>query len=372
MIVKNEAHCIERCLNSCKPLIDYICINDNGSTDNTVEKIISWSGKNNIPCIILDNSWVSFDVNRSLVLEFLYTKEMIDYVLMIDADEVLVFQAGLNIEKLKESLTCDLYDVEARLGGVVYARPQFSSNKRKFSYIGVVHEIIKPLEEVRSRETIKGFFNYPIQDSARNKDPEKYRKDADAIREAIKHTTDPSLLSRYTFYLAQCCKDSGQLNEAVEVYLTVPDFQGWTEEKYLSLLTAGRLMKNEQVTRKDSLNCFFRALDYSIDRAEALYEIMVVLKGENRFYAAYIFGKEALKKTKKVDALFLENWIYDYSLAYEMSIIAWYANDKELAKRLTEESAANLACPQNFRDQAKENLKFYPQSAPTPAPSAGT
>ena len=39
MIVKNESHIIERCLNSVKDIVNTIVISDTGSTDNTVELI---------------------------------------------------------------------------------------------------------------------------------------------------------------------------------------------------------------------------------------------------------------------------------------------------------------------------------------------
>ncbi len=36
-IVKDEAHVIERMLNSIKTIVDGICIVDTGSTDNTID-----------------------------------------------------------------------------------------------------------------------------------------------------------------------------------------------------------------------------------------------------------------------------------------------------------------------------------------------
>ena len=44
MIVKDEEHCIERCLESVAPFIDRYDITDTGSTDKTKEKIKNFLG----------------------------------------------------------------------------------------------------------------------------------------------------------------------------------------------------------------------------------------------------------------------------------------------------------------------------------------
>lgn len=384
MIVKNEAHCIERCLDSVKPLIDFVCINDNGSTDGTQDKLIEWAEKNNVPVVILNNPWVSFDVNRSLVLHSIYEGwKDVDYVLMIDADEVIVFEAGFNPQAFKESLVHDIYDITTKLGGTVYHRPQLTSNKKKFSYRGVVHEFLQPLEPTEGRATAQGFFNMPIQDSARNKDPEKFKKDAEALKRAYDEETDPFLKSRYCFYLAQCYKDSGETYSAIYTYLDRAKLEFWSEERYISLLQAARLMRGARNDKEkvfedeDILGCLIKAIDYSPLRAEALYEAMITCRDMGKMHAAYVFGKNAFDKcyysTNKLNdiwhgvaqkdkpggTLFLESWIYDWSLAYELSIIAYYANDKRLAKMLTLYTIDNNACPQHLRAQSKENLKFY-------------
>src|SRR5258708_7311441 len=42
MIVKNESKVITRCLGSVRPLVDYVMIEDTGSTDGTQQLITDW------------------------------------------------------------------------------------------------------------------------------------------------------------------------------------------------------------------------------------------------------------------------------------------------------------------------------------------
>jgi glycosyltransferase involved in cell wall biosynthesis len=68
MIVKNESHVIERCLNSVKSLIDYVFIVDTGSTDNTIEVINNWLTTNSIIGQVISEEWKNFSHNRSFAL----------------------------------------------------------------------------------------------------------------------------------------------------------------------------------------------------------------------------------------------------------------------------------------------------------------
>ena len=64
MIVKNESKIIERCLNSVKPLIDYVCIIDTGSTDDTVDVINNWMKSNGVDGQVVFEPWKDFAYNR--------------------------------------------------------------------------------------------------------------------------------------------------------------------------------------------------------------------------------------------------------------------------------------------------------------------
>src|SRR5690349_17931033 len=87
MIVKNEAGVIVRCLESARPLIDYVSICDTGSTDGTQQIIRDWLEANGIAGQVLQRPWVNFAANRTESLEALRHVRDVDYALTIDADE---------------------------------------------------------------------------------------------------------------------------------------------------------------------------------------------------------------------------------------------------------------------------------------------
>lgn len=128
MIVKDEAPVIVRCLQSVRPLLDYVLIEDTGSTDGTQELIREWLAAENLP----DRPWSDFGTNRSSALEALRQRREIEYALVMDADDVLVFASDFNTTAFKGALAADLYSLPIRLGPIRYQRPQLCSNRLPF------------------------------------------------------------------------------------------------------------------------------------------------------------------------------------------------------------------------------------------------
>src|SRR5690606_19196219 len=88
MIVKNEARVIERCLRSVRPFITTWVIVDTGSTDGTQDLIGRLLA--DVPGELHERPWVNFGHNRSEALAL--ARDKADYILLIDADEVLEYQ----------------------------------------------------------------------------------------------------------------------------------------------------------------------------------------------------------------------------------------------------------------------------------------
>lgn len=93
VICKNESAVIERMLNSVEPFIDAAVIADTGSTDDTCDRIRAWFDKHpKIPLRLFHDQWMSYGENRNLVLDRCSPegKPLCDYILTIDADEVIL------------------------------------------------------------------------------------------------------------------------------------------------------------------------------------------------------------------------------------------------------------------------------------------
>src|SRR5215469_7757007 len=88
MIVKDEAPVIARCLASVRPIIDYWVIVDTGSTDGTQDAIRTAMA--DLPGELEERPWRDYAHNRSEALEL--AQSYGDYVLIMDADDVLEFE----------------------------------------------------------------------------------------------------------------------------------------------------------------------------------------------------------------------------------------------------------------------------------------
>jgi tetratricopeptide (TPR) repeat protein len=275
---------------------------------------------------------------------------------MIDADEILKFDEGFDPIKFKSTLNCDLYDVTTKMGGMSYFRPQLSSNKCDFRYEGVVHEFLTG--KFSTRGTAEGFYNIPIQDSNRNRSGNKFEKDVELLKEAIDQTTDDWFKSRYTFYLAQSYRDLGKREESLEYYLKRTEMGFWEEEIFISYYNAANIMKELNYSDKDVIQTFMKGHEASPKRIECLYGATNYcrIKGINQ--QGYIIGKSAIEIKKPDSSLFSEEWMYDYGILDEFSIVAYWSGHFIDSKLACEKLLSEKKYPEYYHDRINSNLKF--------------
>jgi len=357
MIVKNESHVICRCLDSLKRLLDYVLIVDTGSDDNTIQVINEWLIENNLPGEVIIETWKNFAYNRTFALEKLKEKEFIDYALMIDADEVLVFEDNFDVIDFKSNLCADIYDITTNIGGFIYNRPTLTSNKKKCRYEGVVHEFLA-MDDGGTRDKANGFYNYPIQDGNRARSGNKFLKDAELLENALKEDISDWFRSRYTFYLAQCYRDGGNIELALENYLKRAQQGFWIEEVFISLYSAGNLMKNLNYDKSKIIQTWMDAYEKAPHRAESLWAIMQYCRISGMNQQGYIIGKHAIDIKYPEGSLFIEKWIYDYAILDEFSILAFWAGKYEESKMACERLLSEKKIPDHYYDRVKSNLEF--------------
>ena len=302
MIVKDESHIILRTLNNLIKYInfDYWVISDTGSSDNTKELIKDFFKDKNIPGELTEVPWKDFGYNRSVVLQQAYNKT--DYVFMFDADDQIMGNF-----MLPEVLNKDSYNFKYGTSeGIRLMRPQLFNNRKKWEYIGVLHEYAKAMEPVSKSELIKGDYYFTLgEEGNRSKEGGKYLKDAAILEQAFYQTQndkDKDLHSRYAYYTAQSYACANNKEKSIEFYKKTLDLQGWLEEKYVSCIRIYDMLENKE----DGLEYLVKASTYNPIRIECIFRLV-------KYYSLKNMPEKSFEYYKKIKDYY-ENEFYNNDL----------------------------------------------------------
>ena len=169
------------------------------------------------------------------------------------------------------------------------------SGKIKWKYIGVLHEYITTeIANLKIKtESITGnYFIVSGRTSSRNKDPEKYIKDAKILEKAYYsclENNDP-LLNRYVYYTANSYKDAGLPDEAIKWYLLTLKANGWFDERYCSCLELYSLYSNKD-NRETGYYYLLKSWNYNPKRVEGIYLLIQHYTCESEYTIAYHYYK---------------------------------------------------------------------------------
>jgi glycosyltransferase involved in cell wall biosynthesis len=315
MIVKNEAPVVARCLASLRALIRYWVIVDTGSTDGTQDAIRTLMA--GVPGELHERPWRDFASNRSEALAL--ARPHGDYSLIVDADDVIEVPIGFQLPQL----SADSYFLDIRDTNLRYQRAQIVRNTLPWRYRGVLHEFLT-CEDAKS----SGYLPIVMRrhhDGARRRDPETYKRDAAVLENALAAEDDPFLIARYTFYLAQSYRDSGDKRKSAEAYLRRAHLGYWEQEVFYSLYQAARLKEEMKHDVDEIISLQLRASDTVPDRAEALHAASRLCRNVGRNQQGYEIAKRGLALSPPKDGLFVEDWIYEYGLLDEFSVNAYWS-----------------------------------------------
>ena len=348
MIVKNEAPVISTCLDSVLPIIDTWCIVDTGSTDGTQniiqDRLFAPRG------VLHERPWVDFATNRSEALEL--ARGMADYTLIIDADDTLVVPADFKMPEL----TADSYTVDIDFPPLHYCRAQLVRNALPWRYRGVLHEFLE-CAEAKTQDHLPLAIKVG-QGGARRQDPDKYRKDATILERVLEVETDPFLLSRYTFYLAQSYRDCGEKERALLFYTARAAMGFWDSEVYVALLEAARLKRAMGHDPDQVLAAFEAAAQAGPDRAEALHGAAHFCRTLTRYAEGVEYARRGVLITQPASGLFVEPWIYDYGLLDELAVNAYWCGQFRHSLDATEILISEGKAPDDYRSRLVANANF--------------
>jgi hypothetical protein len=270
----------------------------------------------------------------------------------------MVYDDQFDAEAFKKSLTADLYFIKIQLSSIEYYRPQLLENDLDFRYRGVIHEFIEGPPSGYANGTATGFYTLSGRGGARGKNPRKYGDDAAVLEKVLDTETDPFLISRYTFYLAQSYQDDGRGEKALEAYLKRVALGFWEQEIFISLYHAARLKEQLGYPGPEVIGTYMSAYEVCPDRAESLHGAMRYCRLNGKHHQGYLLGKLAINMACPSSGLFLQPWIYDYGALDEFSILAYwsghYQDSIESCLRLQHENKL----PEQERARIDTNAEF--------------
>ena len=362
MIVKDESHIIIETLKNILEhiKIDYWIIADTGSSDNTQQLIISFFKDKEIQGELIQHSWSDFGTNRTMALESAYNKT--DYLLIFDADDCFIGNFIL------PDLIYDMYYL--RMSNGQYYRPLLINNKKKWKFMGVLHEYLEKNEDFQPTTCHLSDKNYYVDSrriGRRNADPQKYIKDANILKSAYHKSVENKdhLANRYVFYCANSYKDAGLTNEALEWYKKTLTHQGWIQERYVSCLRIYECY--EQLGRKEEgFYYLIKSYEYDKERLECMYKLITHYCCENQHEIAFSFYsliREPFENDYNYDSnnkLFIDLPISDFYLPYIMIIVSYHIKKREIGLFMYETIfKKKFKAPEWYLKNLIYNMKFF-------------
>jgi hypothetical protein len=346
LMIKNESRILQRCLQAVENVVDYFCILDTGSTDNSVE-IANEFLKTHKGCVNTD-AFKDFGYSRTKSFENAqkYLKdEGLDltkiYGLLLDAD--MIFVPGI---LKQQTLTAIGYKIIQLNGGLEYYNCRIVRMDYPWKCIGVTHEYWSG-----PTENMEKSICYIDDKNDGGCKQDKFQRDIKLLEEGLEKEAKNE---RYMFYLAQTFKCVGRFKDAISMYKKRIAIGGWAEEIWHSHYSIGECyLKLKDLPKVEEW--MLRAFAYRPCRTESIYQLARVFREMGQHYKSYHYIKIGQQVPfPKNDCLFIESSVYNGLFDYECSIVEYYIHP-EKCLRTTIQYMLKLG---DFQQNCVTNLKF--------------
>lgn len=349
MIVKDEKQVIRRCLDSVRPVIDYWVILDTGSTDGT-QSIIKEYMKD-IPGELHESPWKNWEESRNEALELAKGKG--DYILLMDADDVLEFEG----EPHFPILTADLYHMWRGSNDFTYLKPQLVKGDLPWKWVGVTHEYLGCDAQYTS-ETFT-HVKYVTKDggSTYRDMKKKFLTNVKLLEDGLKKEPKNE---RYAFYLAESYRDAGEPGKALEWFRKRIEMGGWAEETFWAKFQSALLLQKIGFPLNVVAEALLEAHWFRPHRIEPIYYLAESYNQAGNYPMAYHWLKsmESIPQPEEKDALFNMDWINKYGTLFQLSICSYYVGQYEEALRVCNKLLEIKDLPDHWRKRTVLNRDF--------------
>jgi tetratricopeptide (TPR) repeat protein len=330
MIVKDEGKIIERCLQSAIEFIDFFVIMDTGSKDDTVKKIKKTFDKYNkdqkknqkIRGIIFKGEFKNFSHARNKCLKVAYDKSGADYILLLDADHLLVFPQKSEIElkiqlsKYENIGSFYITQIDEKLSYKNTRLIKIPNSSGRYYYKGYTHEVLMSIEkDNRITLPISDVYIQDLGDGG-SKDGKSDRDQKLLLQEI--ESSGGTLYSRPYFYLANTYFGQKNLEQAEKYYRKRISLGGWEEELWYCYYRIG-MIKIVEKNIPEAIYFLQSAIETNRNRLEAYFHLLLIFRDLRMDYNFQIY----LNQSKK---------IYEQIINLKISTKDFLFYEKEICK----------------------------------------
>jgi glycosyltransferase involved in cell wall biosynthesis len=307
MIVKNEEEVLENCLKSIQEICDEIVIVDTGSTDRTREIARQYTDK------VLDFEWID---DFSAARNFAFSNASMDYILWLDADDILLRDDQQKFKKLKASLNPDVDAVSMKYvilrdeyGNPTfhYRRNRLVKRNKNFKWIGPVHEYLEVSGNILSSDISIEHKKDEKQSTGQSSD-----RNLRIYEKRIKRGEDFS--PRDLYYYANELRDHRQYEKAIVYYNEfLGGKKGWVEDNIRACMNLADC--HAHIGEKDEeMEALLKSLSFDAPRPEPCCRIGDIFKAKKNYQTAIFWYTTATQINK--DTAGFQNEAYS----------TWYPN----------------------------------------------
>ena len=322
MIVKNEEAVLKRCLDSIEDIVDEIVIVDTGSIDRTKEIAEQYTAK------VYDFKWID---DFSAARNFAFSKGTQEYLMWLDADDVVSEGARAELQKLKShgALPYDVimmkYDVgfdEHQNVTLSYYRERLFRKSMNFKWVEPVHEVIPP----------RGNIHY-LEASIIHRNEGKKSNDRRNLRIYENELAKNKELSpRGTYYYARELYYNQFYEKAIRYFNKFLNTKrGWVED----CIQACKLLSScysQTGDKENQLQILLKSFEYDNPRADICCEIgNVFFDSANYKSAIFWYELAANQKPSAQSHGFVYHDYYGYIPCIQLCLCYYQLGDLEKA-----------------------------------------
>jgi tetratricopeptide (TPR) repeat protein len=332
---------IRRCLESVKSSIGYWVICDGGLSDGARRVIQDVLGE--IPGELVKTVWVDAAHNLKEALKLARGRG--DYHLFLDPDMAVSVS-----DEFRRVLEADSYLVKLDGPEECWVE-RLVSDRHDWVYQGSAYPFVRAKTATR-RERLHGLKI--VRQGEREPDRSARKEEIELLKKDVERGIN---VARCAFYVAQCYREIGNIQQAIEWYERRSTMGGWAEEAWYSLYQVARLQQRMGISWMLVLNQYLRAYEFRPTRAEPLYHIARFYRESRQWHLGYLFSSAGYRIPYPDDLLFIDRAVYEYGLALEHALCCRELGRHDEAVEAAEKVLASASAPEDVRELAEGCLR---------------